>query len=147
MLLRYSAVVLLCLSFIVKCNLQEYTSDSDVDQDQTAEPKTNETNRSDVNGSVTEDDATEHKIKTYPCANYKDVSNSVLSDMPSVLNVTSKQLTEILHDNTVVNRCAIVYFFASWSHYSCEYAHQYNAIGRAFNSLPILAMDLLYNDV
>ena len=144
MLLRHTAVVLVCFGFIAKCNLQEYTPES---EDQTAEPKINETSPSGVNGSVKEDGATEHKIKTYPCANYGNISNSVLSDTPSVLNVTSNQLTEILHDNTVVNRCAIVYFFASWSHYSCEYALQYNAIGRAFNSLPILAVDLLYNDV
>ena len=144
MLLRHTAVALLCFGFIVKCNLQEYTPESG---DQSAEPKINETNSSDVNSSVKEDGATEHKIKTYPCANYRNISNSVVSEIPSVLNVTSKQLTEILHDNTVVNRCAIVYFFASWSHYSCEYALQYNAIGRAFNSLPILAVDLQYNDV
>ena len=144
MLLQHTAVVLLCFGFIVKCNLQEYTPES---EDQSAEPKINETNPSGVNGSVGEDGATEHKIKTYPCTNYRNISNSVVSDTPSVLNVTSQQLTEILHDNTVVNRCAIVYFFASWSHYSCEYALQYNAIGRAFNSLPILAVDLQYNDV
>ena len=144
MLLRCTAVVLLCFNFIITCNLQEYTPEWDVSQNQTAELSINETE----SGVDKEDVAVkENKIKTYPCTDYRDISNSVLTDTPSVLNVTSKQLAEILQDSTIVNRCAIVYFFASWSHYSCEYALQYNAIGRAFNSLPILAIDLLYNDV
>jgi len=146
MLFRYTAVVLLCLSFIVKCNLQEDTPESDENQDQTTETIVNQTIT--VSGVSSEEDITaQHKIVSYPCANYQSISNSVWSDSPSVLNVTSKQLADILQDSTIANRCAIVYFYASWSHYSCEYAFQYNAIGRAFNSLPILAVDLLYNDV
>lgn len=147
MLVRYTAVILLCFSFIVKCNLQEHAPES---EDQVTEPKINGTNSSTTpvaNDSTEGESATERKTVSYPCANYRDISNSVLSDSPSVLNVTSKRLAEILQDNTIVNRCAIVYFYASWSHYSCEYALQYNALGRAFNSLPILAVDLLYNDV
>ena len=144
MLLRYYVVLLSCFNFIITCNLQEYTPELDVNQNQTAELKINETE----SGVDKEDTAIkESKMKTYPCTDYRDISNSVLTDIPSVWNVTSKQLAEILQDSTIVNRCAIVYFFASWSHYSCEYALQYNAIGRAFNSLPILAIDLLYNDV
>lgn len=150
MLFRYATVVLLCFGFIVKCNLQEYASESDENQGQTEEPTINETNseeNTDTNATIEEDGATEHKIASYPCTNYQNISNSVLSESPSVLNVTSEQLAEILQDNTIANRCAIVYFYASWSYYSCEYALQYNALGRAFNSLPILAVDLSYNDV
>lgn len=143
MLFQYTAIVLLCFSIIVQCNQQEYPPEN---QNLTEVPKANESN-SDVNGTVEEDGAVEHKTISYPCTDYREITNSVLSDSPSVLNVTSSRLAEILQDNTVVNRCAIVYFYASWSHYSCEYAFQYNALGRAFNSLPMLAVDLLYNDV
>ncbi|XP_065884025.1 thioredoxin domain-containing protein 15-like [Dysidea avara] len=93
------------------------------------------------------DEAQEQKITPYPCIDYRTLPDSVLSDPPSVLNVTSQQLNDILQDESVANRCAIVYFYASWSYYSCEYAYQYNALGRAFNSLPILAVDLHYNDI
>lgn len=132
---------------MVECNLQENTPELDENQAHSVEPKINDSN-SDVNDTVKEDGSTEHKITSYPCTNYRNISNSVLSDAPpSVLNVTSKQLAEILQDSTIVNRCAIVYFYASWSYYSCEYAVQYNALGRAFHSLPVLAVDLFYNDV
>ena len=144
MFYRYGAVFLLCFSFVVKCSLQEDAPESVVNQNQTAELNTSPDA---ANVSTEENHTTEHKKASYPCANYRDFSNSVLSDSPLVLNVTSEQLTEILQDDTIANRCALVYFYASWSHYSCEYAFQYNALGRAFNSLPILAVDLLYNDV
>ena len=144
MLFRYTVVLLLCFSFVAKCNLQEHVSESDEGQNQTTESKINET----AGGSKNQEGASvEHKAEPYRCANYREISSSVLPDTPSVLNVTSKELSDILQDNAIVNRCVIVYFYASWSHYSCEYALQYNAIGRAFDSLPILAVDLLYNDV
>ena len=147
MLSRYTVVALLLFSLIVTGNLQE---NSDENQEQTEEPKINETDSSstpNINGTVDRDGAAEQKAAAYPCTDYRDIPDTVLSDPPSVLNVTSERLEEILQDDAVANRCALVYFYASWSHYSCEYAHQYNALGRAFTSLPVLAVDLLYNDV
>lgn len=147
MLSRYTVVIVLLFSLILTGNLQENPEEN---QEQTEEPKINETDSSTtsyINDTVDGDGAAEQKAAAYPCTDYRDISDTVLSDPPSVLNVTSERLAEILQDDAVANRCALVYFYASWSHYSCEYAHQYNALGRAFNSLPILAVDLLYNDV
>ena len=149
MLSRYAAVTILFFSLILTGNLQE---SPDENQEQTEEPKINETDSStttniNVNDTVDGEEATEQKAPAYPCTDYRDIQDSVLSDPPSVLNVTSERLAEILQDDAIANRCALVYFYASWSHYSCEYALKYNALGRAFNTLPVLAVDLLYNDV
>ena len=150
MLSRYAVVTILFFSLILTGNLQE---NPDENQEQTEEPKINETDSSttttnvNVNDTVDGEGATEQKAPAYPCTDYRDIQDSVLSDPSSVLNLTSERLAEILQDDAIVNRCALVYFYASWSHYSCEYALKYNALGRAFNTLPVLAVDLFYNDV
>ena len=162
MFLRVTRVSLLYLLLLINSTLQEHVPQSEegLSQDgempeeipvtETVEAEVEATIEAEVEAPDEEDktdEAQEQKITPYPCIDYRTLPDSVLSDPPSVLNVTSQQLNDILQDESVANRCAIVYFYASWSYYSCEYAYQYNALGRAFNSLPILAVDLHYNDM
>jgi len=148
MILRVACKSLLYLLLLIHCTLQENASQSEESLPQDGE--TLVTENATVKAPDEEekaDNAQEQKITSYPCIDYSTLPDSILSDPPLVLNVTSQQLNDILQDDSVANRCAIVYFYASWSYYSCEYAYQYNALGRAFNSLPILAIDLHYNEM
>jgi len=150
MILRVTCISLLYLLLLIHCTLQENASQSEESLPQDGEKLVTENIEAEVETTVKEektDNAQEQKITPYPCIDYSTMPDSILSDPPLVLNVTNQQLNDILQDDSVVNRCAIVYFHASWSYYSCEYAYQYNALGRAFNSLPILAVDLHYNDM
>jgi len=154
MISRFICISLLYLLILLNCTLQEYAPQSDEslpqDDDETLITENVTEDEAAVEAPVEKDkidNAQEEKITPYPCTDYRTLPNSILTDPPSVLNVTSQQLNEILQDESIANRCAIVYFYASWSYYSCEYAYQYNALGRAFHSLPILAVDLHYNDM
>lgn len=62
------------------------------------------------------------------------------------IKVTPRHLEHILENSSVSNVCALVMFYAPWCPYSVEFARQFNAIGRTFRELPVLAIDYSEND-
>lgn len=151
-ILRAACVSFLYFTLLINCTLQEHPPQSEEELPQDGEVviergETVDNVSTEETIEIKTDDSEEQKISPYPCTDYRNLPDSILSNPSSVLNITSEELNGILQDESVANRCAIVYFYASWSYYSCEYAYQYNALGRAFNSLPILAVDLQYNDM
>lgn len=67
---------------------------------------------------------------------------SVIPNPPRVMNVTPHQLESIVEDAAVQNICAVVLFYAPWCTFSVQFARKFNALGRSFDSLPFLAVDL-----
>lgn len=82
------------------------------------------------------------------CFNFRELDNgsSVIPDPPQALLVTPHQLEDIVETTSVQNCCAVVLFYAPWCTFSVQFARKFNALGRSFDSLPILAVDLAEND-
>lgn len=82
------------------------------------------------------------------CFNFRELGNdsSVIPDPPQALLVTPHQLEDIVETTSVQNCCAVVLFYAPWCTFSVQFARKFNALGRSFDSLPILAVDLAEND-
>ena len=59
-----------------------------------------------------------------------------------VVVVSPHQLESIVEDSAVQNVCAIVLFYAPWCTFSAQFARKFNALGRSFRGLPILALNL-----
>ena len=73
-------------------------------------------------------------------------NTSVIPNPPHSVLVTPHQLESIVENATVQNCCAVVLFYAPWCTFSVQFARKFNALGRSFNSLPILAVDLAENE-
>jgi len=81
------------------------------------------------------------------CFDFRSLGNdSVVPDPPSVLKVTPHMLEGISENVSIQNCCAIVMFYAPWCEFSAQFGRKYNALGRTFNELPILAVDLNENE-
>ena len=82
------------------------------------------------------------------CFDFKQLSNSasVIPDPPQPLLVTPHQLEGILEDTAVQNSCAVVLFYAPWCTFSVQFARKFNALGRSFDGLAVLAVDLAENE-
>lgn len=82
------------------------------------------------------------------CFNFKELGNNsmVIPDPPQTLLVTPHQLEDIVETTSVQNCCAVVLFYAPWCTFSVQFARKFNALGRSFDSLPFLAVDLAEND-
>lgn len=82
------------------------------------------------------------------CFNFRELDNdsSVIPDPPQALLVTPHRLEDIVETTSVQNCCAVVLFYAPWCTFSVQFARKFNALGRSFDSLPILAVDLAEND-
>ena len=82
------------------------------------------------------------------CFDFSQFSDntSFIPDPPHTVLVTPHQLESIVENTTVQNCCAVVLFYAPWCTFSVQFARKFNALGRSFNSLPILAVDLAKNE-
>ncbi len=83
------------------------------------------------------------------CFDFKSLSpeeESVVPSPPRAVDVTSYQLEGILENPTIRNCCALVMFYAPWCEFSAHFARKFNALGRTFDGLPVLALDLEKND-
>ena len=82
------------------------------------------------------------------CANFKkltsynDSDELIMQESPQALLVTPHKLETIVEKSAVHNVCAIVLFYAPWCAFSVRFARKFNALGRSFGQLPILAVDL-----
>lgn len=80
------------------------------------------------------------------CFDFKKLSSddnrSIIQEPPQTLLVTPHQLETIVENSAAQNVCAIVLFYAPWCAFSVQFARKFNALGRSFDRLPILAVDL-----
>lgn len=72
--------------------------------------------------------------------------DSPVPDPPRAVKVTPLELEAILENKLYENCCAIVMFYAPWCEFSSQFARRFNAIGRTFSELPVLAVDLGENE-
>ena len=70
----------------------------------------------------------------------------IVPDPPRVVELTPLQLQNLLGNGTYKNCCALVMFYAPWCEYSVNFAQTFNAIGRTFLNLPVIAVDLSAHD-
>ena len=61
--------------------------------------------------------------------------------------VLPHDLELILENPAVTNTCAVVMFYAAWCPYSVDFARKFNALGRSFEELPVMAVDFAENDL
>ena len=70
----------------------------------------------------------------------------IVPDPPRVVELTPLELQNLLGNGTYKNCCALVMFYAPWCEYSVNFAQKFNAIGRTFLNLPVIAVDLSTHD-
>ena len=70
----------------------------------------------------------------------------IVPDPPKVVELSPLQLQNLLGNGTYKNCCALVMFYAPWCEYSVNFAQKFNAIGRTFLNLPVIAVDLSAHD-
>lgn len=82
------------------------------------------------------------------CFDFKSVPAYafVIPDPPQVMRVSPHRLEAIVEDAAIQNCCAVVLFYAPWCTFSVQFARKFNALGKSFENLPILAVDLAEND-
>lgn len=80
--------------------------------------------------------------KPLNCFNY-----SSLTESKGAFKVTPHNLELILENQAVTNTCAVVMFYAAWCPYSVDFARQFNALGRSYKELPVVAVDFTENDL
>lgn len=68
-----------------------------------------------------------------------DYSETNLTDP---LRITPYELEHILENPSITNTCAIVMFYAPWCPFSVDFAPQFNAMGRSYKELPVIAVDI-----
>lgn len=73
-------------------------------------------------------------------------NTTAIPPLPSVVVVTPNKLEEIVEDTSIQNVCAVVLFYAPWCTFSVQFARKFNALGRSFEGLPFLAVDLAENE-
>lgn len=79
--------------------------------------------------------------KPLHCFNY-----SSLTKNKGAFQVLPHDLERIIENPAVMNICAVVMFYAPWCPYSVDFARQFNALGRSFKELLIMAVDFAEND-
>ena len=82
------------------------------------------------------------------CLDFKtlDPNASIIPDPPQAVLVTPHKLENILEVHGMPNCCAVVLFYAPWCAFSIQFARKFNALGRSFENLPIMAVDLAENE-
>lgn len=121
----------------------------------------NETESLDVNGTVSDVNSSEIENSTKDKFEL-DVVNSTSSGLPKwfcrgrnnsqsndtlqskVLIVDAEELLNWINttdDNNETDTCAVVLFFTQYCPFCAKLAPMYNALGRVYNNLPILAID------
>ena len=86
------------------------------------------------------------------CFNYSSLNATsnkaaISKNNRTVMKVTAYELEGILEDPLITNTCAVVMIYAPWCPYSADFARQFNALGRTYRELPVLALDLNENDL
>ena len=77
------------------------------------------------------------------CHNY---SNSPKLRTGKTVKVTPIELEKIIENPSINNTCAVVMFYVPYCPYSTEFGRTYNALGRSYSELPVLAVDFSEND-
>lgn len=72
--------------------------------------------------------------------------HEIVPDPPRAVELTPLELQNLLGNGTYKNCCALVMFYAPWCEYSVNFAQRFNAIGRTFLNLPVIAVDLSAHD-
>ena len=72
--------------------------------------------------------------------------HDIVPDPPRAVELEPLQLQTLLGNGTYKNCCALVMFYAPWCEYSVNFAQKFNAIGRTFLNLPVIAVDLSAHD-
>ena len=80
------------------------------------------------------------------CFDFRNLEDSIVPDPPKTVKVTPYELEGILENSSMTNSCAVVMFYAPWCEFSVQFARKFNALGRSFDGLPILAVDLGENE-
>lgn len=68
-------------------------------------------------------------------------AETIVPHPPRAVDLSPHELERILENQTIVNCCAIVMFYAPWCDFSVRFAQQFNALGRTFEGLPVFAVD------
>lgn len=68
-------------------------------------------------------------------------AGSTVPHPPRGVDLSPHELERVLENQTIVNCCAIVMFYAPWCDFSVRFARRFNALGRTFEGLPVLAVD------
>ena len=77
------------------------------------------------------------------CFNFSKLENgSTDFSEARVVLVSPRELERIVENTGVQNVCVIVLFYAPWCTFSVQFARKFNALGRSFKGLPILALNL-----
>lgn len=79
------------------------------------------------------------------CFNFSTLGNESFiprDHPPSAIKISPVELDSILDNKTYANCCVVVMFFAPWCEFSAQFGRKFNAVGRAFDGLPVLAVDL-----
>jgi hypothetical protein len=95
----------------------------------------NATKINSANISELANNSTNKTLPFWSCVKYNMTQQSVIivkdkNDLISWLNELNKTMG-----------CAVVLFYAKWCYFSAKLAPMYNAVGRTFSGIPILAMD------
>ena len=77
------------------------------------------------------------------CFNYSTLTNKRLL---RAIKVDTYNLELILEDSSTTNSCVVVMFYVPWCPYSTDFARQFNALGRSFKELAVLAVDFSESD-
>lgn len=78
------------------------------------------------------------------CLNFSSLNDSDLEGIVGqrrAVIVSADRLESILENPAHVNGCVLVMFYGQWCPYSVEFAPTYNALGRRFPDLLVLAFD------
>ena len=79
------------------------------------------------------------------CYNYSSITIS--ENATRAIKVTPRDLEGILENPSVTNSCAVVMFYAPWCPYSVDFAQRFNALGRTYKELPMLAVEFGETDM
>lgn len=77
------------------------------------------------------------------CHNY---SNSTEQETGGTVKVTPIQLEKTLENPSINNTCAVVMFYVPYCPYSTQFGRTFNALGRSYTELPVLAVDFSENN-
>lgn len=72
---------------------------------------------------------------------HREGAESIVPHPPRAVDLSPHELERVLENQTIVNCCAIVMFYAPWCDFSVRFAQRFNALGRTFEGLPIFAVD------
>lgn len=78
------------------------------------------------------------------CFNYSLLSKSKLV---MARRITPRALERVLENPAITNTCAVVMFYAPWCPYSTDFARRFNALGRTYKELPVLAVEFGDSDM